>query len=242
MSLVELDFGWLFGWLERGIWLTMFIGVGWALAYDFDMATNEYCLPDRSNDNVKHFPSNYLPSLSRSMSSFRVGKFLWTITMAAVFVARLLSNHFLHRLYGIWYADSIFNKIFLGIAYILDTLEIITLIMIPAFSLDCDPNEHSFFFFVFITLTYAAELFQYFTRFLKRKKGFVVFSEDVNNYYKQIGILILLQTFFVGFMLTGYYLHDYLCGDFYYTIFTLGEYITVIINVRFKRDTVLFVK
>ncbi len=107
---------------------------------------------------------------------------------------------------------------------------------------DCDPGEHSVFFRVFICLTYAAELLQYFTRFLKRKEGIKLVSKDVTNYYNHIGILIILQTVFIAFMMTGYILHEKLCEDYMFSIFTLGEYITVVINVRFKRDTVLFVK
>ncbi|XP_021963557.1 uncharacterized protein LOC110858980 [Folsomia candida] len=235
---IELDFGWIFGWMERIVWLTMFISVSWAIFYNFERATSEVCYIHGD----EHYPFNILPSLSRAMSSFRVGKFIWTAIMAGVFVARLLSNHFLHRLYETWYFDNWFNKIYLNVAYLLDTLEIISLVMIPAFSLDCDPGEHSVFFRVFIVLTFAAELLQYFTKFLKRKVGIVLHSKDVNNYYRQIGVLIILQMVFIACMVTGYMLHDKLCGDLMWSIFTVSEYVTVVINVRFKRDTVLFVK
>ncbi|OXA48920.1 Post-GPI attachment to proteins factor 2 [Folsomia candida] len=225
---VELDFGWIFGWMERIVWLTMFISVGWAIFYNFERATSEVCYIHGD----EHYPFNILPSLSRAMSSFRVGKFIWTAIMAGVFVARLLSNHFLHRLYETWYFDNWFNKIYLNVAYLLDTLEIISLVMIPAFSLDCDPGEHSVFFRVFIVLTFAAELLQYFTKFLKRKVGIVLHSKDVNNYYRQIGVLIILQMVFIACMVTGYMLHDKLCGDLMWSIFTVSEYVTVVINVR----------
>ncbi|XP_021967388.1 uncharacterized protein LOC110862507 [Folsomia candida] len=235
---IELDFGWIFGWMERIVWLTMIISVSWAVFYNFERATSEVCYIYGD----EHYPFNILPSLSRAMSSFRVGKFIWTAIMAGVFVARLLSNHFLHRLYEAWYFDNWFNKIYLNVAYLLDTLEIISLVMIPAFSLDCDPGEHSVFFRVFIVLTFAAELLQYFTKFLKRKVGIVLHSRDVDNYYRQIGVLIILQMVFIACMVTGYMLHDRLCGDLMWSIFTVSEYVTVVINVRFKRDTVLFVK
>lgn len=149
----------------------------------------------------------------------------------------LSEKYFLNR-----YFDNWFNKIYLNVAYLLDTLEIISLVMIPAFSLDCDPGEHSVFFRVFIVLTFAAELLQYFTKFLKRKVGIVLHSRDVDNYYRQIGVLIILQMVFIACMVTGYMLHDRLCGDLMWSIFTVSEYVTVVINVRFKRDTVLFVK
>ena len=236
---VLLDFGYFFGWLERLIWVTVAVGIGWALIIDYNKATAEYCL---TNEGVAHYPFNILPSLSRTMSSFRVGTFLWTVIMAAAFMARLMSNYFLHRLYNTWYEPSRFNKVFLFIAYHLDNLEIVTLLMIPAYSLDCDHEAHSLFFVSFLSLTYAAELLQYFTKFLKRNKEIEKFSEDIPNYYTHIGILILLQTFFIAWMFTGYLLHTYICSDYFYSLFTFGEYMTVVINIRFKRDTVLFVK
>lgn len=113
--------------------------------------------------------------------------------------------------------------------------------MIPAFSLECDWKAHRFFFILFLALTYTAEILQYCTRFLQRKDG-IVFNEDVENYYSHIGVLILLQTFFIFWMVGGYYLHEYVCTHFLYSIFTFGEYATVVINIRFKRDTVIFVK
>lgn len=85
-------------------------------------------------------------------------------------------------------------------------------------------------------------MLQWLTKFLKRKEGIVLFSQDVRNYHEQIRIRFLIQTAFIEFMMTGYILHDKTCDDYYYSIFTLGEYITVVNNVRFKRDTVLFVK
>jgi len=191
----------------------MALGIGYALIKDFDKATGEICL---IQGGAEHYPFNVLPSLSRTMSSFRVGTFLWTLSMAAAFMARLMSNYFLHRLYETWYADTWFNKIFLFIAYHLDNLEIVTLLMIPAFSLDCDQKAHSIFFMTFLGLTYGAEILQYFTKFLRRNKKLGVFTDDIPNYYTHIGILILLQTFFILWMFTGYLLQEYLCGDFYY--------------------------
>jgi hypothetical protein len=219
--------------------VTLALGIAWALIVDFDTATQEVCVSDSGKERL---PFNILPSLSRTMSSFRVGTFLWTLSMAAAFMARLMSNYFLHRLYRTWYDDNTFNKIFLFIAYHSDNLEIVSLLMIPAYSLDCDHEAHSMFFIAFLGLTYLAELLQYFTKFLKRKKDLGAFSEDVPNYYKHIGILILLQTMFIFWMFAGYLLHTYLCQNFLYSLFSFGEYMTVVINIRFKRDTVLFVK
>jgi len=99
LFLVELDFGRFFSWLERAVWVVMTIGIGWALIKDFSKATSEYCTKGTNNE---YYPFNVLPSLSRTMSSFQVGTFLWTIVVALAFVARLASNSFLHRLYDSW--------------------------------------------------------------------------------------------------------------------------------------------
>jgi len=193
--------------------------VGWSLLYNFEKATSTHCEV-----------TNYLPSISATIGSFRVQRRVWKVAIAMHAPFRFLFGYFYREYWQETLALTSGVRLLLlltQVLYVSENLGLIGLSFVA--SIDNFPF-HKTCFIVFLA---CGELYMLCTcRLFRLPRQQRLTRRELVSRRCKLGIFIF-NIVSLAFCMYFYARHNAHCEPYVYTLFAFSEYCVVLSNMAF---------
>lgn len=206
----------------------------WSIIYDFESSTSTHC---RFRSKVQ----NYLPSISSAIGGYTPQRYIWRICIALHCSPRFFITAGYYTFNTQFHVGTRNNlyKFLAGLCAILNSIEILALVVLTNISSIENFNVHEN---SFITFMVTSEFYMLFSCIVFKwghtSNGRQMTPKEKKSFHYKIALFL----FNISCFLTAIYLyfrHNSYCEAGVYSLFSACEYLVVFTNIAFHATTII---